>query len=180
MSFVQDVMAKENGINACSGVGWTFTADDPNHPPTYNNELLPRQPRYTRYLDAEDDALSPIYGATAHPTADPDTIDYRTNDSPQTGTPDVPLGDLEYTESIDVKTSYRMYFVASFTDGSVYAVAHLDWTFNAYGINPIYPLGPTVNKTPAGVEAGAGVISNEDPWTGFPTYTASHRWVANQ
>jgi hypothetical protein len=105
-------------------------------------------------------------------------------DSPNTGAPldsNTPPGPLlpDDTSVIDVRYALSQYLVAVYPDGSIYAVARLDWTCNYWADtnDPARPgRGATNIRDPNGVRADAYSRTNANPNTRPPVYNYNMHW----
>jgi hypothetical protein len=173
LQYVQNLTNIVNG-KYTGGAGWVYT---PGSGYANRNATLPSGVNFP-VLDSSDGRA--FYGTDSAQSA-PNSAEYtyRSQDSPQTGEPVTrkydDTGSLNQlltqaatnamnknTQSIDVEYQFRLYFVVSFADGSIYSVAYVDWkaTFFAMLVGGV----PTINVR-QGISADSFVRSNINPGT---------------
>jgi hypothetical protein len=173
MQFLQNVTGAVNGKNA-DVAGWVFMSDSGY---AVENEVLPDHPLLDNLPNS-----GPFYALSGAARISELEELLLGKDTPSTGIPRVdiykPDGSidagasiaateamLEKTLRIDVEDHFKLYYVVSYGDGSIYSVSSVTWRVNWFaefdGTSPII-------RDPFGVKADPYRPDNSDPWTAGP------------
>jgi hypothetical protein len=162
MTYVQDVMSEQNGVNG-SAAGMVFP--QPNQFNLPNFDHLPRTDvPLLAYPILDAGTQNPYYPDTLElPTNDPNCIRLYNVDSPTSGAPAIPAV-AATLESIDLKINFKICIVVKYDDGSLYGVANATWRVNFFaGDNKGYGKGVSTIFDPEGVTANPSVKKNDNP-----------------
>jgi len=158
VQFVQNVLGVANGIND-DGAAWEY-ADGSQ----WQSRNVGTKPNTSfPYLDSKSGKYYPSV-----PTINNDgSLTLKAEDSPGTGYPD----HADEIRTIDYEEYFKIWLVATFSDGTVYGVAHINWEVNFFATVNTPGKGVTYISTVSGITAHGMVKEHEDPETTDPPLT---------